>query len=404
MNLNEILPGPGQGQSSDPLMQQQTFRHPSSAGPHQTTFDQASFSFGGQPEYLTADGPMRRVRSEGAGHQRQTRSLDIRSSTSLGPNAGLLFPPPGPAQQDFIRGAGRFLHPSEPVPRIGHHRRSSSGSRERGGLMGAGGLGMGPVQGWNGGSSASSARASPYPSPSASPRPGYGALPPQDMGLAGPGMGAMGAMGMAGIPMGIPGSLSGQMGMSPSGMATAQLNAQMAVVRRQGGVLQVDMPGPDGGVPMTVTRPHVTTPSTAKASHDRRKQPANFACPVPGCGSTFTRHFNLKGTSSSFAVLLRGETEEADRVAFLPPSPSLVRPAPIASSIAPGVGVLPTCRPSALARGREALSVQVARMRQGLRAAARLQAARAAPSQHPAVPLRGVQEELCADGRAQPAP
>ena len=73
----------------------------------------------------------------------------------------------------------------------------------------------------------------------------------------------------------------------------------MAAVRSRQGVLQVDMPGADGGaVAMTVTRPHVTTPSTAKASHDRRKQPANFACPVPGCGSTFTRHFNLKGESS----------------------------------------------------------------------------------------------------------
>ncbi|KAI0833577.1 hypothetical protein BC628DRAFT_1308210 [Trametes gibbosa] len=61
------------------------------------------------------------------------------------------------------------------------------------------------------------------------------------------------------------------------------------------------MPGPDGGVPIHVTRPHVTTPSTAKASHDRRKQPANFACPVPGCGSTFTRHFNLKGHLRSHA-------------------------------------------------------------------------------------------------------
>jgi len=45
----------------------------------------------------------------------------------------------------------------------------------------------------------------------------------------------------------------------------------------------------------------VTTPSTADASHRRRKQPANFQCPVPGCGSTFTRHFNLKGHLRSHA-------------------------------------------------------------------------------------------------------
>ncbi|KAI9066239.1 hypothetical protein FKP32DRAFT_1566282 [Trametes sanguinea] len=60
------------------------------------------------------------------------------------------------------------------------------------------------------------------------------------------------------------------------------------------------MPGAEG-VPINVTRPHVTTPSTAAASHGRRKQPANFACPVPGCGSTFTRHFNLKGHMRSHA-------------------------------------------------------------------------------------------------------
>jgi hypothetical protein len=44
-----------------------------------------------------------------------------------------------------------------------------------------------------------------------------------------------------------------------------------------------------------VSRPHVTTPATASASSNRRKSEANFVCPVPGCGSTFTRHFNLKG-------------------------------------------------------------------------------------------------------------
>jgi len=45
-----------------------------------------------------------------------------------------------------------------------------------------------------------------------------------------------------------------------------------------------------------VERQQVTTPATAKASEGRRKGEASFVCPVPGCGSTFTRHFNLKGT------------------------------------------------------------------------------------------------------------
>ncbi|KAG8212955.1 hypothetical protein J3R82DRAFT_11321 [Butyriboletus roseoflavus] len=39
----------------------------------------------------------------------------------------------------------------------------------------------------------------------------------------------------------------------------------------------------------------VTSERTAGASHRRRKQDANFLCPMPGRGSTFTRSFNLKG-------------------------------------------------------------------------------------------------------------
>ncbi|KAJ7755433.1 hypothetical protein B0H16DRAFT_1315741, partial [Mycena metata] len=44
-----------------------------------------------------------------------------------------------------------------------------------------------------------------------------------------------------------------------------------------------------------VSKQNVTTIRTSKASHNRRKQEATFVCPVPGCGSTFTRSFNLKG-------------------------------------------------------------------------------------------------------------
>jgi hypothetical protein len=53
--------------------------------------------------------------------------------------------------------------------------------------------------------------------------------------------------------------------------------------------------GPDGNPWSKVERQQVTTPATAKASEGRRKGEASFVCPVPGCGSTFTRHFNLKG-------------------------------------------------------------------------------------------------------------
>jgi len=50
----------------------------------------------------------------------------------------------------------------------------------------------------------------------------------------------------------------------------------------------------------TVLKPNVTTLRTANASKRRRKQVANFICPVPGCGSTFTRSFNLKGHIRSY--------------------------------------------------------------------------------------------------------
>ncbi|ODN94311.1 hypothetical protein L198_05167 [Cryptococcus wingfieldii CBS 7118] len=39
----------------------------------------------------------------------------------------------------------------------------------------------------------------------------------------------------------------------------------------------------------------VTSAATKVASETRRTQDGLFMCPVPGCGSTFTRHFNLKG-------------------------------------------------------------------------------------------------------------
>ncbi|KAI0636004.1 hypothetical protein C8Q77DRAFT_608028 [Trametes polyzona] len=194
VNLNDVLPGPVQGQSSDPLLQHSSFRgaHPSSAGPHQTAFGNQLNSFNSSQyanDFLTVDGAsgIRRAKSDGGRslHTRQARSLDIRPSNSLAPNPDMLFPPAGASTQEFMR--RQFLHPAESVPSIrsgpGHHRRSSSGSRERGigGMMGLGnggaggggmGMGGGMVAGWTG-SSASSARASPYPSPSASPRPGY---------------------------------------------------------------------------------------------------------------------------------------------------------------------------------------------------------------------------------------
>lgn len=56
-----------------------------------------------------------------------------------------------------------------------------------------------------------------------------------------------------------------------------------------------------GGVPrlppiLQVERLQVTTSATQMASASRRRNEAHFVCPVPGCGSTFTRRFNLRGT------------------------------------------------------------------------------------------------------------
>ena len=163
--------------------------------------------------FLSPDFGLRRAKSEAgrSGGHRQSRSEDMTSST-------LLFPPTG--HGDLMR--SQFLHPSESGR--GHFRRASSGSRlERPGN-------------W---SSSSSQRCSPYPSPSASPRPRYDELPS--------------------VP---------QLASDPRLQEQAQ---------------------------MVVSKPNVTTGRTANASHKRRKQDANFVCPVPGCGSTFTRSFNLKG-------------------------------------------------------------------------------------------------------------
>ncbi|KAF8261706.1 hypothetical protein EI94DRAFT_766300 [Lactarius quietus] len=51
--------------------------------------------------------------------------------------------------------------------------------------------------------------------------------------------------------------------------------------------------GPYGATPWAVgVRPNATTNVMADANTKLR---AKFVCPVLGCGSTFTRHFNLKG-------------------------------------------------------------------------------------------------------------
>lgn len=62
---------------------------------------------------------------------------------------------------------------------------------------------------------------------------------------------------------------------------------------------------------LQVEKQQVTTSATQAASASRRRNEANFACPVPGCGSTFTRRFNLRGH-------LRSHTEERPYVCDFP--------------------------------------------------------------------------------------
>ncbi|THV02435.1 hypothetical protein K435DRAFT_653448 [Dendrothele bispora CBS 962.96] len=75
-------------------------------------------------------------------------------------------------------------------------------------------------------------------------------------------------------------------------------------------------PSSSNGVPrlppiLQVEKQQVTTSATQIASASRRRNEANFACPVPGCGSTFTRRFNLRGH-------LRSHTEERPYVCDWP--------------------------------------------------------------------------------------
>lgn len=235
VSLNEVHP------------QQQQQQHSSSAGPTQSSFNLSNASlsqFNFNPSsvnnlssFLSPGDPVavgiRRAKSDSGrpGHNRLSRSEDMTTSS--------LFYPPS-SQQEFIN--RQFLYPQETVPSIrGHNRRASSGSR-------GGGDGN-----W---STLSSNRASPYPSPSASPRLRYDDLP------------------------------------------------SVALTNRQPSMLHPDPPQANNAGLIVVSKQTVTSERTAGASHRRRKQDANFVCPVPGCGSTFTRSFNLKGALCNVLLYL----------------------------------------------------------------------------------------------------
>jgi hypothetical protein len=105
-------------------------------------------------------------------------------------------------------------------------------------------------------------------------------------------------------PSSVLGSL-GAPGLDPDGDGRSQTGSPGAALRSD--LLLEDSPPPDHDtfegqyrslrLPpiLQVEKQHVTTTATQAASATRRKNEAVFKCPVPGCGSTFTRRFNLRG-------------------------------------------------------------------------------------------------------------
>lgn len=309
-----------------------THANPSSSAGYQNQMQ--AFAFGGSganAEYLSADFSMRRSKSENGnarqfGH-RQSRSEDIRGlqpslqlpqqhhqqqtflqhsnpsnsfhhghSLSLSASqGGLLFPPdlmPSQPQNPHLLSTNT-LPPSvlrSSSPARGHIRRASSGSRA--------GRGIG-AESWaqDYGTNASSARASPYPSPNASPMPRYAELEldlNQETKYEIPE-----ATPSAGFEQDV--ALSGRLGLSAN--AKQQQAQNMLDVK---GFINTASNLSTIATEVTtvhnVSKPNVTTVRTANASHKRRKQEASFVCPFPGCGSTFTRSFNLKGEFVSFRL------------------------------------------------------------------------------------------------------
>ncbi|TRM64278.1 hypothetical protein BD626DRAFT_400640 [Schizophyllum amplum] len=227
---------------------------------------------GTTPAFLTPDMEFRTGRSSGWGLGASHTNSQARS---LSP-AGRTSSPYVPEHQRSYTPDARFQPMGPPSARslspagslYGHHRRASS---ERGSATWnpqPPGLGIG--MGGRG-------RPSPYPSPNASPRWPTSDLDGVDamMGMGGGDMHLVSEMGLAGLGGGMMHGMGG-MGMGGSGPQSAVCDAS-------------------GSDYVSVAKPNVTTGRTANASHRRRKQEATFKCPVPGCGSTFTRSFNLKG-------------------------------------------------------------------------------------------------------------
>lgn len=68
---------------------------------------------------------------------------------------------------------------------------------------------------------------------------------------------------------------------------------------------------------LQVEKQQVTTSATQAASASRRRNEANFQCPVPGCGSTFTRRFNLRGALPELGGMDDSDLDLFDRAGHL---------------------------------------------------------------------------------------
>lgn len=240
-----------------------------------------------------------------------------------------MFPPT--SHSDFLqRQQQQFLHPNDlpaqsSSPGLqpargrrslspGHLRRASSGSRsERGAEV------------WNRQpnqfqpTQTGIRRMSPYPTPNASPGVHYSEL--EELG-AGMGLGGVSDNNMglgAGLGLGLSVGVSslGVEGIPGIGEPpiSAGYSEEVAIAGRNSYNHGVDAASSHGGghgraesaaslaaivndanlAQGLIAKQNVTTGRTANASIRRRKQEANFVCTVPGCGSTFTRGFNLKG-------------------------------------------------------------------------------------------------------------
>jgi hypothetical protein len=134
-----------------------------------------------------------------------------------------------------------------------------------------------------------SSRASPHPSPQPPPLLGYDPLPPIPSPQSLPVSSGMGTS----RPESMPAYGASSFGLPPGGVE--ELGQQL-----DAGTNPADMNAHLGSSPTSVflvSKPKVTTRATVEASERHRKMDAKFACPVPGCGVTFTRKYNLKRAS-----------------------------------------------------------------------------------------------------------